>query len=143
VMDARAGDLNLATGAPWIAWGPYLWADGTTPRSDGLTWAASDFAADGTHPATSGRTKVADMLVTFFLNSPYTKCWFGTGCAAASVGGIAQAPALATDPSLGGGARVAPSLVAAATILAVGIGGGVRWALRRRRFTRDRRFARR
>ena len=100
VVDPRAGDLNLATGAPWLAWGPYLWADGTTPRSDGLTWVAGDFS-DGTHPSTSGRTKVADMLMSFFLGSPFTQCWFGVSCAALppSVGGIAEQPDPASLPS--------------------------------------------
>jgi hypothetical protein len=61
--------------APWLAWGPYLWADGETPRSDGLTWACEDFEADGTHPAESGRLKVASMLLNFFLTDP-TTFWF-------------------------------------------------------------------
>ncbi|MHB8839959.1 MAG: hypothetical protein ACYC7F_13530, partial [Gemmatimonadaceae bacterium] len=41
--DALAGDLRPGGAAPWLAWGPYLWANGTTPRSDGLTWVPSDF----------------------------------------------------------------------------------------------------
>ena len=49
--DSIAGNLDYKKGvAPWLAWGPYLWADGTTPRSDGLTWDRSEFQPDGTHP---------------------------------------------------------------------------------------------
>ncbi len=78
--DARAGSLRYDTGvAPWLAWGPYLWAAGSQARSDGLTWAPGDFAADGTHPAFAARQKVGAMLLTFFKTSPVTRCWFLAG----------------------------------------------------------------
>ena len=63
--------------APWLAWGPYLWGDGLNKRSDGLIWECSDFANDGTHPATSGRKKVAVMLNNHFTTDPTAKVWYG------------------------------------------------------------------
>ena len=48
--------------APWLSWGPYLWADGLTPRSDGFTWGCSSFMSDGTHPSATGRDIVAEYL---------------------------------------------------------------------------------
>ncbi|MEX2309726.1 MAG: hypothetical protein WD738_19290 [Pirellulales bacterium] len=76
-IDPRAGDLDYSTGvAPWIAWGPYLWADGLNPRSDGLIWERSDLANDGTHPSNAGREKVATMLLDFMLNSAFSQSWF-------------------------------------------------------------------
>jgi hypothetical protein len=70
------GDLNFNTVAPWLAWGPYLWADGTNPRSDGLIWVPEDFGNDGTHPSVIGREKVGALLLDFFKSSPYSHCWF-------------------------------------------------------------------
>jgi hypothetical protein len=62
--------------APWIAWGPYLWADGLNPRSDGLTWACSDFLLDGKHPSDAGCAKIYAYLIDFFRNDPTAKGWF-------------------------------------------------------------------
>ncbi|MFH1049605.1 MAG: T9SS type A sorting domain-containing protein [bacterium] len=62
--------------APWLSWGPYLWAKGTTTRQDGLQWLIEDFGADGTHPSTSGRLKVANLLLDFFVNDETSKPWF-------------------------------------------------------------------
>jgi hypothetical protein len=63
--------------APLLLWGPYLWADGTTPRqSDGLTWERRDVADDGVHPSVSGRQKAAEQLLRFFKNNVNAKTWF-------------------------------------------------------------------
>ena len=75
----QAGTLDYTKrAAPLILWGPYMWADGATPRSDGLAWLRTDFEADGLHPSQSGESKVSDKLLDFFKNSPYTRCWFAT-----------------------------------------------------------------
>jgi hypothetical protein len=60
----------------WLGWGPYLWADGLIPRSDGLIWQCSDLADDGTHPSTSGRQKVATMLLNFLKTDEMARVWF-------------------------------------------------------------------
>ncbi len=64
---------------PWLGWGPYLWADGLNPRSDGLQWLCADFQSDGTHPAASGQQKVANMLLTFFKTNEMSRSWFTSG----------------------------------------------------------------
>lgn len=75
-VDPIAGDMSYSTGqAVWTAWGTYLWADGAIPRSDNLVWLPTDFQSDGTHPNVSGATKVVDLLLNFYLGSPYTP-WF-------------------------------------------------------------------
>lgn len=73
-------NYNAANGAvvvPWLAWGPYLWADGTNPRSDGFTWLCSDLQADFTHPSpTTGVAKVGAQLLAFFKTHPTATPWF-------------------------------------------------------------------
>jgi hypothetical protein len=63
--------------APVLLWGPYLWADGTTPRqADGLVWERRDLVGDGVHPSDSGRQKVANLLLNFFKTDPLARTWF-------------------------------------------------------------------
>jgi len=62
--------------APWLAWSPYLWADGNNPRSDGLVWTAQDMEWDCTHPSDQGAAKIADMLMDFFKSDATTMAWF-------------------------------------------------------------------
>ncbi|MEP6995902.1 MAG: hypothetical protein ABI968_15375 [Acidobacteriota bacterium] len=94
IVDPRAGDLDSDNGAaPWIAWGPYLWADGLLPRSDGLVWDPADFGGDGTHPSQSGEQKVGAMLLSFFKSDPRTQPWF----LAAGAAGNRQTPRLPTE----------------------------------------------
>jgi lysophospholipase L1-like esterase len=72
-------NFNSARGAvlaPWLAWGPYLWADGLNARSDGLVWECADFQSDGTHPSSSGSAKVAQMLLRFFQTDPIASRWY-------------------------------------------------------------------
>jgi hypothetical protein len=81
---AGSPDLNFdpergPVRAPWLAWGPYLWADGVKPRGDGLTYAKADFGPDGTHPSNTpgrGREKVGRLLLDFFKSDPTTRPWF-------------------------------------------------------------------
>ncbi len=63
--------------APWLSWGPYLWANGATPRSDGFSYAAEDFGGDGTHQSPSGQRKVGKLLLDFFKTDTTTRPWFG------------------------------------------------------------------
>lgn len=72
VADRIAGRIK----GPWVGWGPYLWADGTRARADGLAWSCSDFREDGTHPSDAGRRKVAERLMRFFTTNRTAKPWF-------------------------------------------------------------------
>jgi hypothetical protein len=78
------GDASLnydsakgAVKAPWLSWGPYLWANGSTKRADGFTWEEGDATAnDGTHESASGQEKVGKLLLEFFKNDATTRPWF-------------------------------------------------------------------
>jgi hypothetical protein len=63
--------------APWLEWGPYVWADGTHANKDGLSYVRSDYTEqDGTHPSPSGREKVAERLMQFLKTDATAKTWF-------------------------------------------------------------------
>lgn len=71
--DSARGEVK----SPVVLWGPYLWADGTTPRHDGLVWKVDDLREnDRTHPSESGRKKVAELLLNFCHSDPYAKSWY-------------------------------------------------------------------
>jgi len=62
--------------APWLSWGPYLWANGPAPRADGLKFEEQDFGKDGTHPSDAGQKKVGELLLQFFKRDSTTRDWF-------------------------------------------------------------------
>ena len=83
VEDQIAGDPGLGYDprsgpvvAPVLVWGPYLWADGATPRSDGLAWLPEDVEPDGFHPSLAGERKVADLYEAFLDASPAERAIF-------------------------------------------------------------------
>jgi Putative Ig domain len=62
--------------APWMAWGPYDWANGLFTRRDGEVWTCEDFK-DGIHPSNpGGRERDANQLLNFFKNDTTTIPWF-------------------------------------------------------------------
>jgi len=64
-------------GDPWVAWGPYLWANGAAPRTDGLVWNPGDYREDDQmHPSPSGTAKVASLLSDFFRTDPTARTWY-------------------------------------------------------------------
>jgi hypothetical protein len=99
-FDAVQGPVQ----APWLAWGPYLWADGLNPRaSDGLTWACLDYQpSDGTHPATGARVKVSNMLLDFMHSDKTAQPWYLSSTVAAPPPGGSQVQlAVAPNPARG------------------------------------------
>jgi hypothetical protein len=84
IQDQINGNANLnyiaANGpvkAPWMSWGPYYWANGMNPRSDGLVWTCQDLQADGTHPSDPvGRIKVSTQLFNFLKSDDTASIWF-------------------------------------------------------------------
>ena len=78
-----SADLNYDSSqgpvkSPWLSWGPYLWANGETKRSDGLSYSPGDFVDDGTHHSQAGMQKTGRLLLQFLQNDTTTKSWFLT-----------------------------------------------------------------
>ena len=107
--------------APWLSWGPYLWADGLSPRSDGLTWACSELnSSDGTHPSTAGRLKVADSLLAFVRRDAATAPWY-------AIPGALGVPG--PNVSAGLSLSVAPNPAPGGVEIVLSVPVGVRWRL--------------
>jgi hypothetical protein len=63
--------------APWMSWGPYIWANGEKPRSDGFRFALEDFmATDQMHESPQGQIKVGMEILKFFKTDTTTRTWF-------------------------------------------------------------------
>jgi hypothetical protein len=77
IQDQIAAEKKGKVDGPVLLWGPYLWADGVTPRkSDKLVWERKDLSDDGVHPSPAGRDKVVNLLMDFFKNDAGAKTWF-------------------------------------------------------------------
>ncbi len=61
--------------APWIAWGPYFWSDGSEPRSDGLHLDCDDYSWDGSHLDVSGQQVLGARLRHFVKADPACTRW--------------------------------------------------------------------
>jgi hypothetical protein len=91
-----------APALPWLDWGAYIWANGTTPRADGLVWLCGDFRDDdGQHPSAAGVVKVADLLLAHFAADAVARTWFLSAEANAAIDDLADP---APDPSAPGAA---------------------------------------
>lgn len=73
-FDAARGEVK----APIMIWGPYLWANGNSPRKyDGMVWSEKDVRADDhMHPSEDGCKKVTGMLLDFLKTDPGASRWF-------------------------------------------------------------------
>jgi hypothetical protein len=74
--DSAKGEVK----APWLSWGPYLWANGNITRADGFSFAYDDFREnDRMHESAAGQRKIGDLLLRFFMSDATTRSWFRRG----------------------------------------------------------------
>jgi hypothetical protein len=77
ILDQIESEKKGKVDGPVFLWGPYLWADGVTPRkADKLVWERKDLGEDGVHPSKAGGQKVANLLLEFFKTDAGAKTWF-------------------------------------------------------------------
>jgi hypothetical protein len=71
--DPRKGPAK----APWMSWGPYIWANGEKPRADGFHFVLEDFmATDQMHESPQGQIKVGNQILQFLKTDATTRTWF-------------------------------------------------------------------
>jgi Cu/Ag efflux protein CusF len=74
-FDPTKGDVK----APWLSWGPYLWANGSTKRADSFFYEQADFTAnDGTHLTPACQEKIGRLMVDFLRKDTTTRPWFAS-----------------------------------------------------------------
>jgi hypothetical protein len=72
-FDSAKGEVK----APWLSWGPYLWANGDRPRKDGFVFAYDDFREnDRMHHSAAGMRKMGAELLKFFKSDETARPWF-------------------------------------------------------------------
>ena len=71
-FDPKKGKVR----SPWLSWGPYLWANGTSKRADGFYYDPSDFGPDGTHHTNPGSRKIGEHMLQFFKTDTTARSWF-------------------------------------------------------------------
>jgi len=60
----------------WLAWGPYLWANGEKANGNGLFYLETDYSQDGTHPSNNGVQKIGKEIYRFFSTDETAVPWF-------------------------------------------------------------------
>jgi len=71
--DSANGDVK----APWLSWGPYLWANGDVKRKDGFSFQLDDFREnDRMHHSPQGQKKIGRQLLGYFRSDPTARRWF-------------------------------------------------------------------
>ncbi len=76
LIQDQLDDVDGLASGPWIGWGPYLWADGSTPRADGFRWLQSDLESDDLHAGPTAEWKVANLLREHFRSHPLSSPWY-------------------------------------------------------------------
>ena len=72
-FDPSKGEVK----APWLSWGPYLWANGDRPRKDEFVFAYDDFRDnDRMHHSAQGMQNMGRQLLQFFKSDKTSKSWF-------------------------------------------------------------------
>jgi len=61
---------------PALMWCTDNWADGTTPKLDGLFWHCDDFSGDGLHLSPLGEEKSGARIYRFFSTDPLAQRWY-------------------------------------------------------------------
>ena len=95
--------------APWLGWGPHLWADGLRDNvTDHLRWVCeADYKPDGGgyHMSNSGKDKMGKLIYDFFINSPIAADWFKYGARWVSCDPDFRTEAPQTEPTI----RISPN----------------------------------